>query len=297
LREASFSLENASHLEHELELREKQYEELQQKVKELQDNLGASQLQITQLTSQDEDKVDKNLVKNLLHGYLTAPDRKKGEVLKLIANILGMSEQAISQATRSRSWLSGWFGGPVPQSPTSQGVSFTEMFVTFLENESKKAKSVPESGNHGYIDPRTDPDRPSLATTSLHPITAMNPRPPPVSAHQDPLTQSPATLLTGSSSSTGSTSMKTGSGLSTNSTSAKTGSGLSTGSTGVKTGRVPYTGSVSSHAGSFSLAGSNQPADSPVRVGGLVTLGTPSQPVVTTSTSLQTSLLKNILSN
>jgi chromosome segregation ATPase len=123
LREASFSLENASHLEHELELREKQYEELQQKVKELQDNLGASQLQITQLTSQDEDKVDKNLVKNLLHGYLTAPDRKKGEVLKLIANILGMSEQAISQATRSRSWLSGWFGGPVPQSPTSQGVS------------------------------------------------------------------------------------------------------------------------------------------------------------------------------
>jgi chromosome segregation ATPase len=59
LREASFSLENASHLEHELELREKQYEELQQKVKELQDNLGASQLQITQLTSQDEDKVDK----------------------------------------------------------------------------------------------------------------------------------------------------------------------------------------------------------------------------------------------
>ena len=36
-------------------------------------------------------------MKNLIHGYLTAPDRKKGEVLRLIASILGFSEQDVGQ--------------------------------------------------------------------------------------------------------------------------------------------------------------------------------------------------------
>lgn len=36
-------------------------------------------------------------MKNLIHGYLTAPDRKKGEVLRLIANILGFSEQDVGK--------------------------------------------------------------------------------------------------------------------------------------------------------------------------------------------------------
>ena len=39
----------------------------------------------------------RGLVKNLIHGYLTAPTRKKGEVLRLIANILGFSEQDVAQ--------------------------------------------------------------------------------------------------------------------------------------------------------------------------------------------------------
>ena len=36
-------------------------------------------------------------MKNLIHGYLTAPSRKKGEVLRLIANILGFSEEDVVQ--------------------------------------------------------------------------------------------------------------------------------------------------------------------------------------------------------
>lgn len=36
-------------------------------------------------------------MKNLIHGYLTAPNRKKGEVLRLIANILGFSEQDVGK--------------------------------------------------------------------------------------------------------------------------------------------------------------------------------------------------------
>ena len=42
-------------------------------------------------------------MKNLIRGYLTAPERKKGEILKLIANILGMSEQETSQVTANAS--------------------------------------------------------------------------------------------------------------------------------------------------------------------------------------------------
>ena len=51
-------------------------------------------------------------MKNLIHGYLTAPSRKKGEVLRLIANILGFSEEDVVQvglATAKQS-IKTWAG-------------------------------------------------------------------------------------------------------------------------------------------------------------------------------------------
>jgi len=51
------------------------------------------------LNEQEECKVEKALVKNLILGYFSAPSRKKDEVLKLIANILEFSQSELQQVT------------------------------------------------------------------------------------------------------------------------------------------------------------------------------------------------------
>ena len=63
-------------------------------------------------------------MKNLIRGYLTAPERKKGEILKLIANILGMSDHETSQVTTNASHS-------VPDSTLCSvlSISATEEFV------------------------------------------------------------------------------------------------------------------------------------------------------------------------
>ena len=49
------------------------------------------------LSEQEESRVDKDLVKNLLLGYFTAASHKKNEVLKLISSILEFSPAELEQ--------------------------------------------------------------------------------------------------------------------------------------------------------------------------------------------------------
>lgn len=49
------------------------------------------------LSEQEENRVDKDLVKNLFLGYLTAASHKKHEVLKLITSILEFSPKELEQ--------------------------------------------------------------------------------------------------------------------------------------------------------------------------------------------------------
>ena len=49
------------------------------------------------LSEQEENRVDKDLVKNLLLGYFSAASHKKSEVLKLIASILEFSPAELEQ--------------------------------------------------------------------------------------------------------------------------------------------------------------------------------------------------------
>ena len=50
-------------------------------------------------------------------------------------------------------------------SPILQG-SFSKLFIKFLENESLKS-STAITASTSYIDPRTDPDKPLLATAAM----------------------------------------------------------------------------------------------------------------------------------
>ena len=49
------------------------------------------------LNEQEENRVDKDLVKNLLLGYFTAASHKRNEVLKLITSILEFSPTELEQ--------------------------------------------------------------------------------------------------------------------------------------------------------------------------------------------------------
>lgn len=49
------------------------------------------------LSEQEESRVDKDLVKNLLIGYFTAVAHKKNEVLQLITSILEFSPTELEQ--------------------------------------------------------------------------------------------------------------------------------------------------------------------------------------------------------
>ena len=63
----------------------------------------------------------RNLVKNLVLGYVHAIDGKKPEVLKLVSKILGFSEEELAQALgegRGRGWLRGLWGRTTSQVDT-----------------------------------------------------------------------------------------------------------------------------------------------------------------------------------
>jgi hypothetical protein len=81
---------------------------------------------------------DIDLIKNLILGYITAPNATaKTQILKLIANVLTLDD---AECTRiglksSGSGIGGWFsrGGD----NVNNNVSLTEAFVAFLEKESQ----------------------------------------------------------------------------------------------------------------------------------------------------------------
>jgi len=66
-------------------------------VENFQQHLITREQKFSLLSEQEENRVDKDLVKNLLLGYLTAPSQKRNEVLKLITNILEFSSIELEQ--------------------------------------------------------------------------------------------------------------------------------------------------------------------------------------------------------
>lgn len=92
-------------------------------------------------------KVDKNLVKNLLLGYLSSSAADKSSVLRVFATVLDFTEPERNRAglnnpTASNSWFSRLSGGD--NTPTKdQEASLSAAFVRFLESESKPKPQLP----------------------------------------------------------------------------------------------------------------------------------------------------------
>ncbi|XP_063727786.1 thyroid receptor-interacting protein 11-like isoform X2 [Symsagittifera roscoffensis] len=158
-------LEQAAHLSGEMELREEEIERLRGEV-------DAQMVQVTKWKKKAQEavgvgeKVEKQLVRNLLVAYLTVPANKKTDALNMIARFLEFSEQEINKVgiNAQRGWFSGW----IPATPASsisqqnkqsintentEQESFTKKFIEFLENESTQPTVV--SLPHHHLNPQT----------------------------------------------------------------------------------------------------------------------------------------------
>ncbi|XP_055551815.1 thyroid receptor-interacting protein 11 [Wyeomyia smithii] len=126
-----------------------------------------SRLQATE--AGQADKVEKTLVKNLLIGYIVAPNQNdKHQILKLISAVLTMDQSECIKIGLNRpsgGWLNNILGGGgSPQSANNYNKeSLTEAFVKFLEKESTPRQ--PNTAGSGLLNIMTHEHQPT-ATSS-----------------------------------------------------------------------------------------------------------------------------------
>ncbi|NXB35196.1 TRIPB protein, partial [Eulacestoma nigropectus] len=164
LEEANAALDAASRLTEQLDIKEEQIEELKKEGEIRREMLEDVQNKLMNLMNSTEGKVDKLLMRNLYIGHFHTPKNKRLEVLRLMGSILGLKkdelDQLLSEEQRGVTrWVTGWLGGGVgsksvpstPLRPTHQNIfnsSFSELFVKFLETESRPSLPPPKLSVH-----------------------------------------------------------------------------------------------------------------------------------------------------
>ncbi|KFO56099.1 Thyroid receptor-interacting protein 11, partial [Corvus brachyrhynchos] len=165
LEEANAALDAASRLTEQLDIKEEQIEELKKEGEIRREMLEDVQNKLMNLMNSTEGKVDKLLMRNLFIGHFHTPKNRRLEVLRLMGSILGLKkdelDQLLSEEQRGVTrWVTGWLGGgagsksvpSTPLRPTHQNIfnsSFSELFVKFLETESRPSLPPPKLSVHG----------------------------------------------------------------------------------------------------------------------------------------------------
>ncbi|XP_070609284.1 thyroid receptor-interacting protein 11 [Erythrolamprus reginae] len=161
LDEANEALESASRLTEQLDLKEEQIEEFKRQGAIKHEMLEDAQNKLMNLINSTEGKVDKVLMRNLFIGHFHTPKNKRHEVLKLMGSILGIQKDELEQLLTEdhkgvTQWVTGWFGRRAAESksvpntplrPSQQSMfnnSFSELFVKFLETESRPTLPPPK---------------------------------------------------------------------------------------------------------------------------------------------------------
>uniref|UniRef100_A0A8C8SJU1 Thyroid hormone receptor interactor 11 n=1 Tax=Pelusios castaneus TaxID=367368 RepID=A0A8C8SJU1_9SAUR len=165
LEEANTALDAASRLTEQLDLKEEQIEELRKQGEIKQEMLEDAQNKLMNLINSTEGKVDKVLMRNLFIGHFHTPKNKRHEVLRLMGSILGIKKEEIDQLLSEDQkgvtrWMTGWLSGGgagsksvpnTPLRPTNPSIfnsSFSELFVKFLETESRPTLPLPKLSVH-----------------------------------------------------------------------------------------------------------------------------------------------------
>uniref|UniRef100_A0A673BVP7 GRIP domain-containing protein n=1 Tax=Sphaeramia orbicularis TaxID=375764 RepID=A0A673BVP7_9TELE len=188
LDEANAALDSASRLTDQLDLKEEQLEELKTQVDVRQEMLEEAQKKLMNLLNSTEGKIDKVLMRNLFLGYFHTPKTKRGDVLRLMGSVLGLSREDMLEEDGRHGvtgWVSTWLGGrgaqSVPNTPqrptTGQGLnsSFSEMFVKFLEMESTPSLPAPRLPVHDIKPLTAAGRRPGESNPFLAPRSAAVP--------------------------------------------------------------------------------------------------------------------------
>uniref|UniRef100_A0A8C3N434 Uncharacterized protein n=1 Tax=Geospiza parvula TaxID=87175 RepID=A0A8C3N434_GEOPR len=164
LEEANAALDAASRLTEQLDIKEEQIEELKKEGEIRREMLEDMQNKLMNLMNSTEGKVDKLLMRNLFIGHFHTPKNKRLEVLRLMGSILGLKKEELDQLLSEEQrgvtrWVTGWLGGgagsksvpSTPLRPTHQNIfnsSFSELFVKFLETESRPSLPPPKLSVH-----------------------------------------------------------------------------------------------------------------------------------------------------
>lgn len=91
----------------------------------------------------DSDKVEKGLIKNLVIGYMTAPNNGKGQILKLLSAVLDFTPAEADKTGLNKNqsgWLGGLLhsgGGGASGGDGGGNEGLAQAFVKFLEQESR----------------------------------------------------------------------------------------------------------------------------------------------------------------
>lgn len=138
----------AERLSEQIDFKENLIQQLKAEVQEKEGFLKSADEEIHRLTFDSEAFVEKVIMKNLLLGYLTTPQNKQNDVLRLIGAVLEFSQEDFFKAEKlhQKSWMQSFFRlGPIVTStpsaspvttPSRFNKSFSELFVKFLERES-----------------------------------------------------------------------------------------------------------------------------------------------------------------
>ncbi|CAG4960945.1 unnamed protein product [Parnassius apollo] len=132
LEESLAGLQAASRLGDQVETKTAQINDLKEQVRTLQTSVAAAEERYYNAISNQQDKVDKNLVKNLVMNYVVSAAQSsmnKTQVLRVLSTVLDFNQQECEKL------------GLVRSSNTAD--SLAAEFVKFLQNESKPRAPLP----------------------------------------------------------------------------------------------------------------------------------------------------------
>lgn len=100
-------------------------------MRKTQDKLHAAQQKLLETESNQADRVDKSLLKNLLIGYIVAPNNDKQQILKLISSVLDFNQQESDKVGLNRThsgWLNSIIHGNAVTSPDRNNGNYNLQF-------------------------------------------------------------------------------------------------------------------------------------------------------------------------
>ncbi|CRL06307.1 CLUMA_CG019087, isoform A [Clunio marinus] len=190
LQEAKNGLMAAARLSDQMELNQHTIERLNNEIASYQNTNQSLKRQLEE-SNANISNADVDLIKNLVMGYITAPNANaKTQILKLIANVLHLNDAECTRIglNSGGTGVGGWFSRG-SSDKVNNNVSLTEAFVAFLEKESQPRINANLLAIH-----ENETTTPSSRKTSTSGNVQVTTQPPNQSSESDATTPVPILL-------------------------------------------------------------------------------------------------------